>query len=220
MKKYLKIIILLVITSMFFTACNKKTDQDQQPAQNDTQESSVKGNLKDLLGMGKNIKCTFSDEQDGVSLDIETYISGNKVRTTTTQKSPDNETFVYDTIMDDTWVYNWDSMGNAYKMNLKEMEELAQKYSENDESADTSTEMPAVEDIQKEFDYKCNPWVPDNSKFQVPSNINFIDQGEIMEETIQQTEEIKENLQDMCSMCNNMPDEESKNACLENLGCN
>ena len=218
MKKYLKITMLLILASMFFTACDKKIPQTIQKKTEDA--TNIKGSIMDLLNMGKNVKCTYSGEQDGVYMDMETYISGNKVRTTMTQDGTDMGKVVFNTVMDETWMYTWDSMGNAYKMNLEEMKKMGEEFQEQYGTGDAS-DLSARGKIQnqEQFDYKCIPWIPNNSKFEVPSDIEFVDQGQFMEEALQQTQEMKESLKDMCSMCDTMPDEQSKIECRQNLGC-
>lgn len=212
MKKFLTI-ALLVLVSISLTGCLKKTAEEK------AEEELFSGSFTDLLGKGKNVKCTFSDENEDGSSEGTIYVSGKKSRNDIYAEVEGGEKFEYHTIIDSEYMYTWSSLEEqGTKIKLDELNMTGKEFDE----ASLSENLEAYaehEGIQKKTNFKCRPWIPNNSKFNPPSNIEFIDMTEMMGNMQQQAEDMQEDMQSMCGMCDMMPTPEEKAECLASMGC-
>jgi len=208
MKKILLSLLLLVSLSFLLTACTPKNKNDNT-SENGNQEENLKGSLFDLVKLGKNIKCTYSSKAEGGESSGTTYVSGNKARSDFTAKSSGGEQFESYSITDGDWMYIWNSQSDqGTKMKISDLPK-------NEDNPNTSK----LADVNNAFDYKCSPWLPDNSKFNVPTNITFVDFTETMKNIQEQTNKMKGELKGMCGTCDLAGSEEKIARCKENLGC-
>ena len=81
--------------------------------------------------------------------------------------------------------------------------------------------------IKEQMNYKCRPWIPDNSKFVVPTDIEFKDMTEMMQgfqETMPNIDmgEMEENVKkanaQLCEMCELLTGED-RDECRADAGC-
>ncbi|MFH1427243.1 MAG: hypothetical protein ABIG60_01810 [Patescibacteria group bacterium] len=222
-------IFLLCLLAVSLSSC-KKTDQpkEQQQAaqeQNQEEEESFFGSMKDLLTRDKSLKCTYeeknSDGDDNSSSRGEMYIAGGKARTDIVNISENGEEDMH-MIMDSDWMYTWTSfMPKGTKMKLDTLQE-----SENFEKKGNINQ--GFQDLAKELNYKCRPWIVDGSKFIPPSDIVFDDITEMMAGFAEEfqnmdAEEMQEGLDEateaVCDLCEYAPDEETKANCKADAGC-
>lgn len=173
--------------------------------QND--ETSVKGSLLDLMKLGKNVKCTYWTDQEGTTMAGVSYISGQKVRgdfditTYDVNTEEGSNTIKSHMVTDGEWVYTWSTATpQGFKMKVDQPENT---------STDTTKEAP-TKALNESFDYKCTPWLVDNSLFEIPSDIEFTDFSTMMED-------LKDN--NACLACDYIPDAEGKATCKQQLGC-
>ena len=95
------------------------------------------------------------------------YVSDKKFAGDFTMKGTDGKETTGHMISDGTFMYVWSSgIPMGIKMNLADAKNAAQKAGTN---ANQSV------DINQEVGLNCSPWIPDASKFNIPTNINFRD---------------------------------------------
>jgi len=187
---------------------------DTPPA--DTGDSSmaelVAGTFNTVLGLGKSLECTVSYVEEGTDYEQVTYFSNNKFRSDV-DIIDQTEPFESHVINDGTWLYMWSSMqAQGTKFLLEDME--------GDASAD-DYDAEAV-DLEKQYEFKCVPWIADNSKFVPPSNIEFVDIGDMMQDmaaNMPTQDELDQGIADACAICANAPTEADRQECMEGLGC-
>jgi major membrane immunogen (membrane-anchored lipoprotein) len=198
MKKLL-IVPLLVMISLLLTACTSKTtekgtstdnkDEATATTQNDGEEN-IKGSILDLAKMGKNVKCTYKFDNEEAAMEGTVYVSGSKTRSDIKIKISDGTENDSTTITDGEWMYMWSTAAEqGTKMNIKDMEQMAEKYkTEGDAEEDSNNQ---YKNQTQDVDYKCRPWVVDNSKFNIPTNIEFIDMNEMMKGLLEMSERLQ-----------------------------
>jgi len=185
MKKYIYLTALLLSISVTLTACTTKKDQKvEEIVENENSEVTVitedgeenlSGNIFDLVNLNKSIKCTFKSETEGGAASGVTYVANGKTKTEFEIKNDEMDIKSY-SISDGDWMYTWTSENNqGTKMNLNEMQDMA------DENIEEETEEIEYTNQTQDFDYKCTPWSVDNSVFELPENIEFMDLSEMME---------------------------------------
>jgi hypothetical protein len=165
------------------------------------EETFVKGSLLDLIKLGKTARCTYSSDQDGYITSGVSYISGKNVRVDFDVTTADDQEIKSHMVTDGEWVYTWSTATpQGFKMKVDQPENT---------STDTTKEAP-TKALNESFDYKCTPWLVDNSLFEIPSDIEFTDFSTMMEG-------LKDN--NACSACDYIPDAEGKATCKQQLGC-
>lgn len=220
-------ISLLILVALFATGCIKKPQTDQaqtKTSDSTTQKSdddvdSFTGNLMDVLKMGKAVKCTGTYTGEEGSMDMTVYASGEKSYSEMTFDLGEEGTMESYSIYDGDWMYSWNNMGMASKMKVSDMEELAGDMPEAEDYEGADAETPQA--FQQDFNYKCRPWIADNSKFTPPSDIEFVDLTQTMKDFTEAME--SGNMQDLmdsgCSACDMIPDAAEKAECKANLSC-
>lgn len=219
-----KILILFAVIGLVFLAagCKKPKKKGNQegatpPAQEEQKDDGLfKGSFRDLMKMGKSMKCeiVYSDqEMESTSM---IYVSDNKIRNDVEVKDADGKTIVSHTIIDGDWMYLWtDGQKQGTKMKIEEQQAEQPEVPEEVEAnlQHSRPQESEKRNLDEEFDYKCSPWIVDNSKFIPPTNIEFVDYSAVMEEMQMQAEEAKK---EACQMCDDLP-EPAKSQCLQ--GC-
>ena len=212
-------------------AKNKPADQGQnkqasgqavQNGQAKNQEQSIKGTLMELTQRNKALKCSFSHQFEQGEMEGVVYAKGDQVRqdAQVRQNNQDMETHM---IMKGDDVYTWSSAqpGQGMKMNTKQVREQSQKQNSGESQAGTPS------NIDTEIEYDCFAWNGDGSKFELPSDVDFTDITQIMDQmqgvmnNAQDARELNQNqINDMkqtgCAACEMAPDPEK---CKANLGC-
>jgi hypothetical protein len=178
---------------------------------NENEEESFFGSMQDLLTRGKSLKCTYNvADEDGEATGV-IYVSGNKIRSEVEITGETGEKMEVDSIITEDWMYTWNSfMPGGTKMNIKEMQsETGEDYSQDEEDK-----------MREELDYKCRSWIPDNSKFVVPTDIEFRDMTEMMQgfDMDEMEENVEEASAKLCEMCE-MLTGEARDICRADAGC-
>lgn len=236
MKKTILILGLIFALTLTLTGCFKEKEEKSEAKPTPTSEEgeeSFFGSLKDLMGLGKAMKCTYSSENEMGKTSGVTYISGQKARSDSKFTDSAGQTTGSYMINDGEWVYIWTSdQKEGMKMKVQEMER-EQKPTELPEQEGEQAQISyqdAQKEMQQEVDYKCTSWQADNSVFTPPTNVAFKNWGEEMKKMEEEIEKMKEEMQgfdlgdapqtqDMCASCEALPDEEAKLDCKINFGC-
>jgi hypothetical protein len=168
MKKFLPLLLLVVL---ILTGCGNTTTPEKQTEKSDT----ISGSFMDLLSQNKNLKCTFSLDTDDITVSGTTYVAGDKVRSESTSVIQGQEVKSY-MINDGKFLYTWNDQmpGQGMKINANEMP------ADDDDQALEEFNDKGFNDYSVDYDYKCADWKVDQSMFKTPSNVNFTDFGELM----------------------------------------
>lgn len=214
MKKSIYTLGLLLLVSFALTGCgtkNSTTTGTQTDTTGSSQGQNFKGSLLDMIKLGKSVKCTYSTSGEDGSTTGETYVSGTKARTDFTLTSKDGTKTDSHSVMDGEWVYIWTSATEqGTKMKISDMQKSA------DSSAANTSTAPENKNLTQSVDYKCSPWVPDDSKFAAPSNITFTD----LTDMINQLKNPSGNSNSMCGACSLAGSADKVAECKKSLGCN
>lgn len=210
------IFLALIVSTVAFSACLKKPIQDQvqQPANEQNGNSlgdNFKGSLKNLLGMGAQSKCTWQAEEDGSRVEGVVYVDGERSKMEMTIIGMENDSsfkLTSYTITDGDWVYSWsDNSKQGSKFKISEMEKTVAGFEEEygnmafDDSDNEDDDY--IDNFEQEYNYACQPWKIDQTVFQLPANITFLDMNETMKQAQEQNKEMLKSLGDVCS---NLPE--------------
>lgn len=168
-------------------------------------EGSNRTSIRTLLGLGRDITCTFhrADAQSDISGTV--YIADGNMRgdfMMGAQATGDIESHM---IHDGEYAYVWTSeVAQGTKMRIREGDTSMGAKSDNSVNIDDET------------DYECSGWSKDNSKFELPRGIEFMDVSAMLE----QKTDAKGNMQvHQCGSCDLIPDAAAKAQCKAALGC-
>ncbi|MDC1205333.1 hypothetical protein N8083_00600 [Candidatus Pacebacteria bacterium] len=181
---------------------NKETVKEEPS--DDIQESFT-GNIEQLLALGKNITCTFTQNDEQAEGTGTVYLSNGRMRGDFMMNfKQGGGSMEASTIQKDNTLYSWgDSPFGTF----------ATKVAVQDK--DKSSKSQSV-DFDEEFDYACKKWNVDNSMFDLPATVNFDDINAEVNQINQATSDI---LDLQCSACDNIPDANAKAQCQAALGC-
>lgn len=165
---------------------------------------NLSGTLNQLIASGKDITCTFLQEESGAVAEGTVYIAakGEKIRGDFTM-TQQGQTMTGSTIRRDGSNYSWGETPFG---------SFATKVAVDDTSSDKESFDLEDEDIN----YTCSPWRVDNSVFNLPSGVNFDD----INAEVQQIDAAMEQVNDLkCSACDQVPDAAAQAQCRAALGC-
>lgn len=224
-KRLFPLFIILLLTVFVFSGCTKKEqtqDQEQnqqqqeEQAQNQAQDQGMfSGKLKDLMSGGKTLKCTWTYRNNGTVAESVVYVDGEKYASEITVPDQEDSSMVVHSVYDGEWSYTWtEGMKQGMKMRPADFEgmgegEQYQQQQQNQEGAENGY----ANFVNEEYDFDCQNWRSDNSKFTVPADVEFADFGEQMKQMEQAAEDMKKNMESVCNMLQG----EEKTKCLEDL---
>jgi len=171
--------------------------------------SSMTGSLKSLLTGGKTQICSISYPDNKGTGTI--YVADKKFSGDFTMKADDGKVTVGHMISDGIYMYVWST---ATPMGIKIKLDAAI-------NAAGKTQ-PGSVDINQKVNLNCSPWIADQSKFNVPSNIQFSDLSNIMQNLPKapansSTPEAKTQTEGNGSPCDQITDATAKAACAKAL---
>ncbi len=193
---------------------------DQVKEEGQSQIETISDSLNGLLSRSVPTKCTLSvgtgEEENEGTMNSVIYVANGKMRNNVEITKEDGSLFMkMNVISDGEWMYSWsdDESISGMKMNMAKLEELAK-----------GTEIPeGVDDWDKNYDFKCQPWIPvDSSQLTVPVDIEFMDMTEmttLFQDNMQEMSgnEYSEQI-DICQICEMLPAEQ-KSECLTDNQC-
>lgn len=211
MNKLILTIIIVVIAGVgvFFLFGRDGTVNNNEKV-TDTLESDIEnGKFADILIKGKNVECTF-EEVDGVNKTTGiVYIAdkGERIRGNFELTQGDGAKMQNNIIRNEGWNYIWGSFSP---------QGIKSKVTEQEKDKLFSSDKKDGPALNEDVNFDCKKWNVDNSKFNPPSSIEFMDitaNIKQMEEATQMTGDLK------CSACDQISDPASKSQCLQALGC-
>ena len=225
-------IFLIILIALFATGCTKKiSDLKGSGKESGDKLENVKGSLMDVIKMGKSVKCTGSYSGEDGSMEMVVYAAGKKSYSEMEMDAGEGGKFTSYSIVDGEWMYTWTDMTGmsdeaqgfgmdmAFKMNIADMEDMGEDLPDAGDYKASGKE--GAQAFQKEFDYKCRAWIPDNSKFVPPSDIEFMDMSETMKDFTESMEsgDMKDMMDAGCAACEMIPDATEQAECKAELGC-
>lgn len=206
MKKIVIIVVLIIVLiGLVFAISNNSSDNnDLQEQDVQTAGDSFFGSVKDLIMRGESLTCDFSREDENGKISGTVYVADEKFRGEFDLTDPNGNNFQTSVINDKEFAYTWGSspFGNvAIKFPVEEPGAFADTDVTDDE---------AMLNPNEEFEYRCSPWGADSNMFTPPSDIEFLDFSQQLEEM----------MSDQCSVCLQIPDEDAQFECLKAFSCN
>lgn len=161
------VVVIVVIAGVFLMTRNKGQNTEVASNTEATSQASATstqtGSIKSLIAAGKSQKCTYSVEKDGASSEGTIYVGNGKMRGDFTTSSMAGQSHM---IIEGTTMYMWSDDGKmAFKMAFDPNAVAA--------NANTNTQTQQPADIDQNYDFDCEGWSVDNSKFELPSGVTF-----------------------------------------------
>lgn len=206
------IVVLIILAGAFFLMRSKDGDvaSNTQKTDSQTQMQSEKASIKSLLASGSSRKCTYSVDQDGYKSEGTIYVANNKMRGDFTAQIDGKETMSH-MINDSATSYMWtDGVAQGMKFAVSE---------EDIKSAQDSAAKTGAVDLNQNYDFSCDSWVVDTSKFELPSNVQFSELPKIPSfnpETAGSPESSLDTKEAQQAICNSLTGA-AKDACLKGL---
>lgn len=184
---------------------NDTVNGDSMSAENTTPENFT-GSIEELFLLGNDVMCTFTQDDAGTRVDGTVYLAAQaqRIRADFTA-SAQGQTMEGSVIRKDGTNFTWGTTPfGTFATQVKVEDTKAQAQESNSVDFDQS------------MDYSCAPWRVDNSKFDLPSGIEFTD----INAQVMQIDAAVGGVQDLqCSACDNIPDANAKTQCRAALGC-
>lgn len=189
MKKTLILFSALALV-LILAGCAKKSETSQsQPASNNQQSegSSVISSIKDAIGMGKKMKCTYSVKVGTETDTYVTYVEGEKYKS---ESVFDGKTQF--SVSDGKTIYSWnDKDKNGTKMDIKCIDDLKKpQEAEPSKTAEIPNSVTSPEEqSDNATDTKCES--VSSIDFSVPTDITFKDQCEELKKMMESLDKLK-----------------------------
>ncbi len=196
-----------------------------ETAQDLGDDEMVSGSLQELIKLGKNYTCSFNySHEDGSATEGTVYISdsGQKVggnfytQFSAEQQAQGMKNADAHIIRDPEYTYFWSAQE---KTGMKMKTDPADDSLFKPGTADKSDQQ-ALDD-QAKYDFKCKKWSPDAAKFTPPSDIQFTDLSGMMPAATGPSTSpgADSGMKIDCSVCNQAPEGESRQSCIQALKC-
>lgn len=215
-------VLLVVLLSGFYLLLRNRLGEEEatlapgseQAEQVQQDQQQMRATLENILRRGENSICEFSTTDDeGIATSGRLYVTdgGSRIRGEFDTVLSDGESYRSNLIRNGTLAYFWTSLSDqGFRMTLDENEEsLLEPLQGTDDSGAWMNE-------EYEMDFDCKSWNVDNSVFNLPPDVNFVD----MTSTLQQFNDASNDISDKCEACQLVPDDNAKAQCLAALNCN
>ena len=184
---------------------------DASPTPDSGEQPDVDGSalmtLKELMAGGSQT-CTYSATTDNGLTNGTVYVSGGKVRGDFTITTGEDATYQGSMIVDSDYMYTWsDMMPTGMKIAI----------TDEMKNTDPNANKTSGIDLDEKVDYRCQPWVADQSKFVPPVTMTFTE-FKLPPKTLSATGSAAPSNANLCSACANL-DGEQKTACRTALKC-
>lgn len=194
-------ILIIVIAGSAYLKLGKFKNTQIKTTNIKTSPTPVKNkslvtSLLSLLASGGNNKCSFEITQTaGGKTKGTVYISGNKMYNTftITDKTGKTSKMSMLKLADENYIWG-DTLPQGIKMKLS-VDDLK-----------SNTDAGQYVDLNQKADYKCDTWIPDQSVFNIPANIKFMDVSALMAKPTSASTGTS-------SPCNSITDPQTKAAC-------
>jgi hypothetical protein len=203
------ILLLAAVGGVFFLKSSKAPAQTQSTntqSAKPTNNNSSSDSILSLLSGGKTVNCsiTYPDNKGTGSI----FVSDKKFAGDFTMKDASGKETTGHMISDGTFMYVWSAaMPSGIKVNLATAKSLTQ-----------NSAVSRSFDVNQKVGLNCSPWLPDNSKFTIPSNVKFQDMSELLKQVQPQaTTAPQTGTQTGSSPCDQIADPTAKASCTKAL---
>lgn len=164
---------------------------------------STQNSMAALLASGQSVTCTYSKTDETPTQQGTIYVAEERLRADVTVTEADGTAMPVHMIREGEWMYTWGGpMGESQGMKMK--------------AAGAAAPGHQGPNMDEQMTMDCQPWTADNSKFQVPSGIEFHELG------IGMGIAAPNGAMDMsairCAACDQVPPDEQVQ-CKQVLGC-
>src|ERR1035437_9889756 len=170
------IIILLIVAvgGVFFLKYSKAPAMPPAQSTNAQPTKTVSNTATDsilnLISGGKTVNCqiTYPDNKGTGTI----FVSDKKFAGDFTMKAADGKETTGHMISDGTFMYIWSAnMPTGIKVNLAAAKNLTQ-----------NSAVSRSFDVNQKVGLNCSPWIADNSRFTLPTNVKFQDLSELLKQ--------------------------------------
>lgn len=204
-------LLLVLVVALFIFNSRKSLSPVSQLEKGLNQSSNSAGgkrkvSLRSLLSGDRSLSCDVSvAAPENGTMTGKIYISGQKMRGDFVAKVEGREVQSY-TVSDGSYSYNWSSLTSQ---GVKVRTDKTASSGSKNEGAD----------LDREMDVDCQEWSADNSKFEIPSAIQFIEAGSSQSGGVTPVlPNTSGSTPDPNSVCDNLTNTEAKAACKAALG--
>lgn len=217
MLTYIGIAILVVVLIGYFAVKGRSsrvapgvTSEGSMTEENSTKMST----LRDLMGLGTSQTCTFTDPQSKSTGTI--YVGGGKARADVDIVLESQPEYISHMVNDSEAVYVWqEGQTTGFKTTLADIGEISE-----------NSEVPAEDktvNVDNQIEYECHGWSVDQSKFELPSDVEFTDMSTMMKDAMKQAGDVMESQNEdvkaqQCSVCDSLSGD-AQTSCKQALGC-
>lgn len=210
-------VIVAIAGIVGYLALNKSTGSSDSNltsmlTDDESQEHGGRQSLLGILGLGANMECTFADNEGN---DGTVYIASSDNVRGDFRTTSDSEVLNSHMIIKGDDMYIWmDGAEDGFKASISASQDAAESIMSATGNSDTV-------DINEEVDYECHGWAVDNSKFNLPADVEFQDFSAMMEgfgEMMMEENGSGDLSAPNCSVCDTLP-ADAQAQCLQALGC-
>lgn len=202
--KKVAIFALVAGLTVFVAGCaktnqNQNQNQNQEQTQMQTQNQASSGggvinSIKDAMGLGKKMKCTYRYTFGDQVNESVVYVDGKKYKSSYEMGNQKTNSY-FDGEMSYTWT---EEQKNGTKISMACLKEIGEKYKNEEQNQNRNqnqNQFKAGEDaFDNAVDTKCEPT---NEDISLPSGIAFTDQCEQMKAQMQSMQEMMKKYQNM-----------------------
>jgi hypothetical protein len=173
--KKIKILSLfsIFLVLLLLTACSSQKEAGEEEKEEkkteQTNEEVLVTSTKDLLNKDESLYCLSQTIDEEVEVNTTYYFDNEKQRMRSDSEIYDKEedlNYNSSFILKDNWAYMWNDLMIMDGMKF---------YFDDEEEADSETL-----DLQEELEFSCQTWEVDDSIFDLPSEVNFSDMTDFL----------------------------------------
>ena len=167
-------------------------EQEKMNGEEKGDTNKISTSLANLLSQGKTLKCSWNGEVDGNTFGGTTYVSGKKFAGTY-EYSVDGQTIQSNMVGDGTNIFMWSNYGGnkyGFKMDYSTMEDTTATETSTT-TDDTTTPSADTSAYLQNYDYDCNNWSEDTAVFELPTDVEFVDQTKMVTDMMENIEDYK-----------------------------
>lgn len=184
---------LIVVAGGLVWFGSKDDDSASQSGQ-ETSDLNQMSSISELLAQNQNLMCTYSgtDEQGNANSGL-VYLSDGRMSGNFSLRAPGEDAIASRLINDGQHQYSWlEGEDEGVKISLEQIDVQS--------NGDTQSQEPASSvDQDQDYNFQCEEWSVDESRFSPPGDIDFVDFSQQIEEALQSQEQNSEALEEACA---------------------
>ncbi|MEN8251993.1 MAG: hypothetical protein ABFQ53_00205 [Patescibacteria group bacterium] len=181
--KKMMFLSLLVVATLTLSACGITKEEAKESVEKVGESTKISASK--LFEMGGKQKCTWSDEKNNVA--GTTYMDGERMRMETKNAISGANGKTGDSFMinDGEYTYSWETMTKkGMKIKNEAEEEMMETEISEGDASEYESKMGMGEGMEEmeemEYEYNCEKWKVDESKFVPPTDVEFQDMNQMI----------------------------------------